>query len=382
MIAAIVLIVDCISKGLIWYAMGSSISPPKKNKNLPFDEQATLGFPTSYSYTDDKLTIESSSYSKSDSYLRSQHSPINKHHKYIKNHMDNYSSYDDNSIPLPKRKYYGVEEAFADEIKKPQKYYRDFSYKNDSIIDVIDSDISGVIGNNKRQHSSDYMMNKYKRVDNSSFNDNNNSESSELDYIDSSHSRSVYTEINKDITESISKSSHHSNLVPHHPPHYLHHHHKISPGKKDGFERTIMVRNNNKPTLYSKNVKIHREGFALPAIKMEKSPSFIPPDTYGNIYDFNEISSDIVNINRRNPNYYYNQESNHHHSPNTYISIKSNQHHPNLHNKMDDKGIIKNNNNNKSYHRKKRYEESDISKEISKIQKKKEKEEEIIYMLC
>ncbi|OUM58470.1 hypothetical protein PIROE2DRAFT_16232 [Piromyces sp. E2] len=449
MIAAIVLIVDCISKGLIWYAMGSSISPPKKDKNIPFDEQATLGFPTSYSYTDNDPTTDSISYSRSDSAIYNHHNQKNKHHKIhndssVSRKDDYSSSYNDQSVVIPKRKYFGVEETFADKLKEQPKYYHDFSYKNDTIIDVIDSDDPSIICNNNSKHPNDNMMNHYKRNNNNSYSDDTNSESYESYYLESSHSHSVYTENNKDITENISISSQQPSHIYHH-----HHHHpkeKNTPGKKVGFEESIMIKDNNKPSLYSKNVIIRREGLALPAIKMEKSPSFIPPSTYGNLYDFNEVSSDVVNINRRKSNYYNNHrtspnnhplpitikdnhrtsprnhplpisikanrrtsprnhplpisiKANHRTSPRNHplpISIKANhrispRNHPlSISIKDNHRHHISNNkiydkgtirdNNNKRHHRNRKYEESDISKEINKIQQKNKNEEEIIYI--
>jgi hypothetical protein len=287
-----------------------------------------------------------------------------------------------------------VEETFADKIKEQPKYYHDLSYENDTIIDVIDSDEPSMICNNKPKNPNDKMMNKYKKISNSSYSDDTNSESYESYYLDSSHSRSVYTEINKDITESFSMQSQYPRPLTD-DYHYYRPHQKErnSIGKKVGFEESIMVKENNKPSLYSKNVKIHREGLALPTIKMEKSPSFIPPSTYGNIYDFNEVSADVANFKRKNPDFYNNTtENNYRTSPRnnpTHISITANHNHHHHHhtsnNKNQDKGTIKNNNNhnNKRAHRNRRKydeEESDISKGIRKYQEKNKNEEEIIYI--
>ncbi|ORY28361.1 hypothetical protein LY90DRAFT_674148 [Neocallimastix californiae] len=332
-ISAVVLFVDCISKGLIWYAMGSSISPPKKNKELPFNEQATLGFPTSYSYADidNDPTFESLDYSMTNS-------PRNHHHHHYHHHhhkspydsiistgysndsrMNNYSSYynDNSSFTLPKRKYYNIEENYKDQLKKTSIKYPLFTFKNDSTIDIVDSE-TNLLYNNKNtkfQNPHDKILSKFKIASQYPSEDDESSY-----YIESSHSQSLYTDNVEDITESlcISLANNPNNYINNYfPPQ------NKSSEKRNGQNQNEIGNGNRGPSLYSKNAIIHRKGLALPEIKLEKSPSLIPPHTYGNI---------------KKNSYHYNNGRN---STNSASMKKLNN---------------------------KRYEESDISKEISKIQ--------------
>jgi len=464
--------------------MGSSISPPKKNKDLPFDEQATLGFPTSYSYTDidNDPTFESLEYGRTDSPLSNNNHSYHHHHHHHKSCYNStistgYSndsrindiSFYSRSIPIPRRKYFDIEKNYKDELKRTSKKYPIFTFKNDSIIDIIDSETSKIyMDKNKKFHRPDEnVISKFKKGTQYPLDDDDSSNY----YIESSHSHSIYDETVQDITESLSilstsynyiiKNNNYNNKNNIKNNSYNKNTNKNNNSNNKTKDNNIININkyslqqnkstkennhqkkkdkknnnsNNNNNLYSKNVIIHRKGMALPEIKMEKSPSFIPPNTYGNMYDFNEISTDMLNVKHefsifnKNPNNnYFNKMKDNYNSSSNYQLIHKNNNNNNNNNytnsniistyskKKNHKvtfqdlsnsstdysssiitsSISYNNRKNNEYPynisgnpskgtfmnnlKTKHHEKSDLSKEISKIQKKNRNEEEIIYI--